>query len=111
MDQYIEYTEIGLQDNILLIRYTKDLTKTVSKSGIILAVTESKVTDRPNTGICIAQGPDCKKDFLGKQVFFDRNKGYNLENVITNEDEKYMLVTEDSIDFIKVKDNGASSYK
>jgi len=102
---YLEWYEYAPQDNLLIIRYTPDVTKDVTESGIFISVGQkSVVTDRPSTGSIVSKGPDCKKYDIGNQVFFAPQSSFDLEFFRTEEDEKYLMVPEDRIDGLRVKD-------
>ena len=102
---YLEYYEFAPQDNLLIIRYTPDTTKETTESGIIINVgKQSVVTDRPSTGVIVAMGEECKKFEIGNQVFFAPQSSFDLEFFKTEGDEKYLMVPEDRIDGLRVKD-------
>lgn len=104
MQGYIQWWELQMQDNLLLIKHTKDETKNVTASGIIIPGAPSSVTDRPSTGIIMSQGPGAKKFNNGMQVFFAPQASFDLEMIMTKDDEKYLMVPEDRVDALRVKD-------
>ena len=102
---YLNWYEYAPQDNLLIIRHTPDTTRQESDTGIILTTSKaSMVTDRPQTGIIVSMGPDCIKYEIGNQVFFAPQATFDLEFFRTEGDEKYMMVPEDRIDGLRVKD-------
>lgn len=102
---YLNWWEFEPQDNLLIIKYTPDTTKQESDTGIILTTGKASViTDRPSTGVIVAKGEDCKKFEIGNQVFFAPQVSFDLEFFRTEDDEKYMMVPEDRIDGLRVKD-------
>jgi len=102
---YLDWYEYAPQDNLLIIKYTPDTTKQTTDSGIIITTAKASViTDRPQTGVIMSMGPDCKKYVLGNQVFFAPQVSFDLEFFRTEGDEKYMMVPEDRIDGLRVKD-------
>ena len=102
---YIEWYEFAPQSNVIVVRCTPDETKIVSQSGIIVETGKpSSVSDRPSTGIVVSKGPDAKEVEIGMQIFFPPQNAFDLEMIITKENEKYLMTTSDRIDGIRVKD-------
>lgn len=102
---YLNWYEFAPQDNLLIIRYTPDTTKQESATGIIIATgTPSAITDRPSTGVIVSMGPDAKKFKLQNQVFFAPQTSFDLAFFRVEGDEKYLMVPEDRIDGLRVKD-------
>jgi hypothetical protein len=103
---YLNWYEYAPTDNLYMIKYTDEMnnTKEVSQSGIVLSVNQNSVLDRPSTGIIVSRGVDTSKYDIGMQVFFDPNVSFDLAMIISEENEKYMLVPEDRIDGYRVKD-------
>lgn len=102
---YLEWYEFAPQDNLLVVKNKPDMTKKESPSGIIITASKpSVVTDRPSTGIIVSKGPDCKKFEIGQQVFFSPQASFDLEMIRSEGDEKYLMVPEDRVDGLRVKD-------
>ncbi len=101
---YLQWWEFQPTTDLYLVRVHPDYSKTESPSGIIIATQPSKVIDRPTTGEIICRGPDAKKYELGLQVFFAPNRGFDLGYILTEGEEKFMLVAEDHIDGLRVQD-------
>ena len=101
---YLNWWESQPTLDLYLVRVHPDYSKVESQSGIIIATQPSRVIDRPTTGEIVCKGPDAKKYKKGMQVFFAPNKGFDLGYVLTSGEEKFMLVAEQSIDGIRVKD-------
>ena len=102
---YLNWYEFAPQDNLLIIKYTPDETKQTTDSGIIISTGKaSVVTDRPQTGVIMSTGPDVEKFQIGNQVFFAPQVSFDLEFFRTDGEERYMMVPEDRIDGLRVKD-------
>jgi len=103
-NSYLHWYEFEPTNDIYLVRVHPDYSKKESPTGIIIATTMSKVVDRPTTGVIFSAGPDAKKYKIGTQVFFAPNRGFDLEFIFTSGEEKYMLVGQDFIDGVRVKE-------
>jgi len=58
----------------------------------------------PNYGEVISQGPEVKKDLVGKVVFFPPQNMFPLAMIRSEAGEIYQMTTADRIDAILVKD-------
>ena len=72
-------------------------TKQETETGIILAVQESVINDRPNFGRIVNVGPESKRK-IGEYVYVQKGMGYDL-NMIRKPAgvEAYVLLYEDAI--------------
>lgn len=104
MAGYIQWWEFAPQSNVIVIKHTKDETKNVTATGIIIPGTPTSVTDRPSTGIVVSKGPEVKEVEIGMQIFFPPQNAIDLEMIIVEDGEKYLMTTSDRIDGIRVKD-------
>ena len=103
MNGYLKWFEFAPADNLYVVEYREDMTKTVSPKGIIVSTSPSSVLDRPHMGVIISRGPDAKKYDIGMTVFFNKNVTFDLGMILSENGEKYMLVPEDRIDGYRVK--------
>jgi len=105
---YLQWWEFQPTSDLYLIRVHPDYSKTESPTGIIIATQPSKVVDRPTTGEIVSRGSNASKYDIGFQVFFAPNRGFDLNYILTEGEEKFMLVAEENIDGIRVKDTRES---
>jgi phage pi2 protein 07 len=106
---WINWYEFAPQANILVIRVSQvDETKLTSETGIIMAVKQSNVTDRPYYGEVVSMGPDTKKESnieIGNIVYFPPQNAFDLGMVHKESNgDYYLMTTADRIDGIRVKD-------
>ena len=106
---WINWWEFAPQSNILVIRVSPvDETKLTSDTGIIMAVKQSNVSDRPYYGEVVSMGPDAKKESsveIGNIVYFPAQNAFDLGMVNREENgDYYLMTTADRIDGIRVKD-------
>jgi len=102
---YIQWYEFAPQSNVIVIKYTPDETKKVTATGIIIPdAAMSPITDRPSTGVIVSKGPDAKEVEVGMQVFFPPQNAFDMNMIITEGEEKYLMTTSNRIDGIRVKD-------
>ena len=106
---WINWYEFAPQSNILVIRVSQvDETKLTTDSGIIMAVKQSNVTDRPYYGEVVSMGPDAKKEStveVGNIVYFPPQNAFDLGMVQKESNgDYYLMTTADRIDGIRVKD-------
>jgi phage pi2 protein 07 len=106
---WINWWEFAPQDNILVIRVSKqDETKLTSDTGIIMQVKQSNVSDRPYYGEVVSMGPNATKDSnvsVGNIVYFPPQNAFDLGMVNREENgDYYLMTTADRIDGIRVKD-------
>jgi hypothetical protein len=106
---WINWYEFAPQDNILVIRVSPvDETKLTSDTGIIVAVKQSNVTDRPYYGEVVSMGPKAREESniqIGNIVYFPPQNAFDL-GMVKKEDngDYYLMTTADRIDGIRVKD-------
>ncbi len=84
---------IPCKDNFV-VRTIQDKTKKEDTQGIILETGDSKLQDRPNTGIIVSIGPDSNFE-KGTQVYFEPNKGFDLKMIESN--DNYILLYDNAI--------------
>jgi DNA polymerase III epsilon subunit-like protein len=106
---WINWWEFSPQADILVIRVSKvDETKLTTDTGIIMAVKQSNVTDRPYYGEVVSMGPDAMKDSnieIGNIVYFPPQNAFDLGMVNKESNgDYYLMTTADRIDGIRVKD-------
>ncbi len=70
-----------------------------TETGILLSTTnKSVVEDRPNFGIIVAVGPECKRK-IGEYVYVQKAMGYDLKMIRKPKDSDfgYVLLYDDAI--------------
>jgi len=101
---YINWYEYGLVDDLLLVRFTPDMTKQESSTGIILTTAApSAITDRPNGGEVVSRGPDGKYE-VGTYVWFAPQASFDCYMILTEGEEKYLMIESKSVDAVRVPD-------
>jgi len=103
---WINWWEFAPQSNIIVIRVSPvDETKLTSDSGIVLAVKQGSVTDRPYYGEVVSKGPEAEGVEIGNIVYFPPQNSFDLGMVKKEENgDYYLMTTADRIDGIRVKD-------
>lgn len=102
--QWIDWWEFEPQgDTFLCLAYNQETTMQ-TETGLILDTQESKVEDRPTSGIVKAAGPESPYE-KGDIIFWTKEAGYDLGMIRDNEtDEKYILMHPGGVIGKKVKD-------
>jgi len=102
---FIGWENFAPQENILVIKTIKQQIKMRTATGIFVGSGDDQETIAPNMGLVISAGPECKKDLVGKVVFYPAQSVFPLAMIRPEESgETYQMCTEDRIDGILVKD-------
>lgn len=100
---YIDWFEFAPQGDMFVVKSVPDMTKKESESGIIFAVEQDVIQDRPFKGEVVSVGPDSKYK-IGSYLYWEPMKGMDLAMIRTEDNEKYILLYNDAILGQRVKD-------
>jgi hypothetical protein len=106
VNSWIDWYEFSPRDNLLVVKVAPvDVTKMESETGIIIAVNQSNVSDRPYFGEVVSKGPEAKSIEIGNIVYFPPQASFDLGMIKTLEDgSKFVMIPEDRVDGVRVKD-------
>ena len=95
---YINLDEFMPKGDTFIVQMLPVSTKKTTETGIIIATQDdSVINDRPNFGIIVSVGPECKRH-VNEYVYVQKAMGYDLEMIRKGPDvEAYVLLYEDAI--------------
>ena len=101
---FINWWEFSPVGDTFICKSSPDVSKKTTESGIIFDTKESVVMDRPWKGVVISAGPDTKYK-PGQYLWWSPQAGMDLAMVRPeNEGDKYILLHDDVVMGIRVKD-------
>jgi len=102
--QWINWYNFLCVNDTFMVKTVPDTTKLESTGGILLEAEVSKLQDRPSYGEIMSVGNNTIYN-VGDYVYFEPTKGMDLGMIKTTGDERYLLLYDDAVVGIRVKDS------